>query len=125
MYTSRITVRGYELDSFGHVNNSVYLNYLEQARWEILKETGWLMKFMEDKLILAVVEMNIKYIKELKIFDAIVIETEVQRKDPFIIFRQIIIEDVTGISCTKATVKTLLLDDARIPQDIPDGLFED
>ena len=31
-------VRGYELDSFGHVNNAVYLNYLEQARWEMFLE---------------------------------------------------------------------------------------
>jgi len=29
-------VRTYELDSFGHVNNAVFLNYLEHARTEYL-----------------------------------------------------------------------------------------
>ena len=37
-YTCHLTVRGNELDSFGHVNNAIYLNYLEQARWEILRD---------------------------------------------------------------------------------------
>lgn len=30
-----VVVRGYELDPWGHVNNSVYLNWLEHARWEL------------------------------------------------------------------------------------------
>src|SRR5579864_5275637 len=31
VYTMHLRVRQYELDSLGHVNNAVYLNYLEQA----------------------------------------------------------------------------------------------
>ncbi len=33
-------VRSYELDSFGHVNNAAYLNYLEYARGEYLLQRG-------------------------------------------------------------------------------------
>ena len=33
-------VRSYELDSFGHVNNAVFLNYLEYARTEYLLQRG-------------------------------------------------------------------------------------
>jgi acyl-CoA thioester hydrolase len=33
-----LTVRTYECDSNGHVNNAVYLNYLEFARYEFLKD---------------------------------------------------------------------------------------
>ncbi|MCL2092774.1 MAG: acyl-CoA thioesterase [Treponema sp.] len=36
-----ITVRTYECDSYGHVNNANYLNYLEYARWEFLKDLGF------------------------------------------------------------------------------------
>ncbi|MDR2482334.1 MAG: acyl-CoA thioesterase [Treponema sp.] len=32
-----LTVRTYECDSYGHVNNAHYLNYLEFARYEFLK----------------------------------------------------------------------------------------
>lgn len=37
---SRHTVASYELDSFGHVNNAVYLNYLEKARCDFMTLRG-------------------------------------------------------------------------------------
>ncbi len=36
-----IRVRSYECDGYGHVNNAVYLNYLEYARGEFLKAIGF------------------------------------------------------------------------------------
>ena len=38
---TRIGVRTSELDSFGHVNHAVYLNYFEHARFEALKRAGF------------------------------------------------------------------------------------
>ena len=34
-------VRTYECDAYGHVNNATYLNYLEYARSEFLKDVGF------------------------------------------------------------------------------------
>jgi acyl-CoA thioester hydrolase len=34
-------VRTYECDSYGHVNNANYLNYLEYGRYEFLKAIGF------------------------------------------------------------------------------------
>jgi acyl-CoA thioester hydrolase len=36
-----LQVRTYECDSYGHVNNANYLNYLEFARYELLKSIGF------------------------------------------------------------------------------------
>jgi YbgC/YbaW family acyl-CoA thioester hydrolase len=36
----RLEVRGYELDSYQHVNHAVYLSYLEHARWKFLSDHG-------------------------------------------------------------------------------------
>jgi acyl-CoA thioester hydrolase len=36
-----LTVRTYECDSYGHVNNANYLNYLEFARYEFLKDINF------------------------------------------------------------------------------------
>ncbi|CAO0827389.1 Thioesterase OS=Streptomyces microflavus OX=1919 GN=Smic_02130 PE=4 SV=1 [Streptomyces microflavus] len=35
-----VTVRGYELDTQGHLNQAVYLQYAEHARWELLRAAG-------------------------------------------------------------------------------------
>ncbi|AKZ59002.1 hypothetical protein SAM23877_5957 [Streptomyces ambofaciens ATCC 23877] len=35
-----VTVRGYETDTQGHVNQAVYLNYAEHARWSLLRAAG-------------------------------------------------------------------------------------
>jgi acyl-CoA thioester hydrolase len=39
-HRTTLTVRSYECDTYGHVNNAVYLNYLEVARHEMLAALG-------------------------------------------------------------------------------------
>jgi len=39
-HRTALMVRSYECDSYGHVNNAVYLNYLEVARHELLAAIG-------------------------------------------------------------------------------------
>jgi acyl-CoA thioester hydrolase len=39
-FAVRIAVRAYELDSHGHVNRAVYVQYAEHARWEHLRAAG-------------------------------------------------------------------------------------
>jgi acyl-CoA thioester hydrolase len=67
MFSVPITVRGYELDTQGHLNQAVYLQYSEHARWELLRAAG----IPQDKLIAGgvgpvVLEANIKYLRELR-----------------------------------------------------------
>jgi acyl-CoA thioester hydrolase len=39
-FSVRVSVRAYELDRNGHVNNVAYLQYAEHARWEFLRAAG-------------------------------------------------------------------------------------
>ncbi|MFJ3336379.1 acyl-CoA thioesterase [Streptomyces sp. NPDC086766] len=39
-FSVRVTVRGYETDTQGHLNQAVYLNYAEHARWSLLRAAG-------------------------------------------------------------------------------------
>lgn len=41
VYTMRLRVRHYEMDALGHVNNAVYLSYLEQAAIEHAAAMGF------------------------------------------------------------------------------------
>ncbi len=40
MHTTSLKVRTYECDTYGHVNNAVYLHYLEVARGHFLEDRG-------------------------------------------------------------------------------------
>ncbi|MGH7455881.1 MAG: acyl-CoA thioesterase, partial [bacterium] len=40
-YIRRFRVRHYELDSFSHVNNAVYANYMQEAAIEASTEAGY------------------------------------------------------------------------------------
>ena len=40
MHTTELRVRTYECDAYGHVNNAVYLNYLELARDQFIADRG-------------------------------------------------------------------------------------
>jgi YbgC/YbaW family acyl-CoA thioester hydrolase len=123
IYRYQTNVRGYELDSYGHLNNAVYLNYTEQARWEILKKRGFLDNLLKRDFLLVVTETNIKYKRELKLFEPVQIETEVKFEAPYLVFYHNIINENSDFSAAKVIVKTLLINKDRIPQDIPDDLL--
>jgi len=59
---TEITVRHYECDAYGHVNNANYLNYLEHARSEFLKDIGMDYKsFVEAGFGVYVIKISITY----------------------------------------------------------------
>jgi YbgC/YbaW family acyl-CoA thioester hydrolase len=122
-YTYKTEVRGYELDSFGHVNNAIYLNYTEQARWNILKESGFLEDFINSGMFLVVVETNIRYMRELKMFDSVEIITTLKHEAPYLIFYQEIFNRTTDVKAAKAKTKTLLINKDRVTQDLPPELI--
>lgn len=123
-YNFTTIVRGYELDSYGHLNNSVYLNYLEQSRWEIIRDTGLFEYLTRDELMIVVIENHIKYVREAVIFDELNVQTTIKKELPYIIFNHIIENKKTKLKIAKASVKTLLINKDRIPVDIPEILCQ-
>ncbi|HLR35316.1 MAG TPA: thioesterase family protein [Tissierellales bacterium] len=117
-----LKVRGYELDSFGHVNNSVYFNYLEEARWQMFNNSAIASYLIKNELFPAVIESKIKYIRELKAFVDIYIMTEWSYSGIYIVAKHKIYLTDGDILCTKATVKMILLSNDRVIYDIPDEL---
>ena len=77
MFQVRITVRGYELDSLGHLNQAVYLQYAEHARWEILRAAKLRQETLLGEGIAPVVlETTIKYRRELRAGDEVDVSCE-------------------------------------------------
>lgn len=57
-----LKVRSYECDSYAHVNNAVYLNYLEVARHEYLRDVGLsVAELRAAGFFLVIAEITIRY----------------------------------------------------------------
>ena len=70
MHEKRIEIRARDLDNLGHVNNAVYLTYLEEARDE------WLARVLGDAeltLAFVVAHVSIDFRRELVLDDDLVV----------------------------------------------------
>ena len=117
-------VRGYELDSFGHVNNSIYLNYLEEARWQFLKEINLFEFFKSNDLFPVILETNIKYLHELKMFDSCIVNTEWSYRNQYIYTNHIIYRKTDNKKVCRSESKIAIISKERVIWDIPDLLKE-
>jgi YbgC/YbaW family acyl-CoA thioester hydrolase len=72
-----ITIKESHVDSYGHLNNATYLMLFEEARWEIVTPRGFgyfeVHKLKQGPVIL---EIKMKFMKEVLIREDIIIETE-------------------------------------------------
>ncbi|WP_229851950.1 acyl-CoA thioesterase [Streptomyces albospinus] len=71
-FTVPVVVRGYETDTQGHLNQSVYLQYAEHARWSLLQASGIGQSAMVATGIGPVtIETTIRYRRELRAGDEV------------------------------------------------------
>ncbi len=77
MFNYPITIKEHHLDTFGHVNNAVYLTLFEEARWEIITKNGFgLKKIRESGLGPTILEVKLCFFKEICLREQITIETQ-------------------------------------------------
>lgn len=69
------TVREHHLDSFGHVNNAMYAELFEEARWEAITSRGYgMVQVQAIQKGPVVLELSIQFRKELKLRERIKID---------------------------------------------------
>lgn len=115
-----VTAQGTDLDSFGHVNNSVYLRYIENARWDFFNSKGLLEQILENDMFFVVLETNIRYVNEIKIFDEIEIKTEWSCSDGIVTNIHRLSEKNTGKLFAKAKCRLAFITKDRMICDIPE-----
>jgi acyl-CoA thioester hydrolase len=73
-----LLIKENHLDTFGHVNNAVYLQLFEEARWDFITKRGYgLDVVLSEQKGPVILEANIKFLKELKLRETIQITFEV------------------------------------------------
>lgn len=77
IFTYEMTIKEFHLDTFGHVNNATYLQLFEEARWEFITANGYgLAKIKETGLGPVVLDIHIRFIKELRLREQITIHSQ-------------------------------------------------
>jgi acyl-CoA thioester hydrolase len=62
----RVQVKEFHLDTFGHVNNAMYLVLYEEARWDFITTNGFgLDRIKADKMGPVIIEAQVKFKREL------------------------------------------------------------
>ena len=74
-FTHKIKTRWKDLDAFRHINNAVFLSYIEDARIVMLKR--WKINYAEKSLIVA--SVTIDYLKQVNHPCALIIGQKVSR----------------------------------------------
>ncbi|MBO7081739.1 MAG: acyl-CoA thioesterase [Neisseriaceae bacterium] len=109
--TTQIQVRGYHLDGYRHVNHARYLEFLEDARWQMFDNSNIVADFAAKNWGFAVVNINIDYRYPATEGDVLEIQStvgELTRKT--ITIRQIIQLKNTAKIVVRASVTFVILD---------------
>ncbi|MBY0517385.1 MAG: acyl-CoA thioesterase [Bacteriovoracaceae bacterium] len=62
----RVQVKEFHLDTFGHVNNAMYLTLYEEARWDFITQNGFgLERIQSDQSGPVLLETTVKFKREL------------------------------------------------------------
>lgn len=122
--TIEVEVRSYELDAYNHVNNAVYLNYLEYARMEYLRRIGFdYVGLIADGYMLYVTHIDIRYKYSARLYDKLCIEvTPVKLGKVSGTFRQVI-KNPEGYICVEAEVSWGCVDKTGKPARLPNKYF--
>ena len=118
-YRTEIEVRGYELDSFGHVNHANYLNYFEFARWRLLAdENVTLTDFRKWDRFPVIANIDIRYLRPVTMGDRLLVETRILSLGRSSTqFEQRILKD--GQEACVAKVRSVLVDGKGKPAEGP------
>jgi len=124
VYQCSIEVRGYELDSYGHVNHAVYVSYLEHARWKMLEEEGiTLTKFQQWKRWPVIAGIEVKYLKPAFAGERLDIETQVvaYRRVGFSLEQKIFRQ---GQLVIEAKITSVIVNDLGKPAAAPEEMVQ-
>jgi YbgC/YbaW family acyl-CoA thioester hydrolase len=122
----RLTVQSWQCDANGHVNNAVYLNYLESARVDFLRAAGASYRQMRERgASLVVARICIDFRGEALMEDPLVVVTEPVKKRLVggVFSQKVFREERTGRKLVaEAEVTWACINADKRPTKIPDFL---
>ncbi len=110
-HSYNFVVQETHLDGFGHMNNAVYLELFENARWDFITPRGFGYKHIQEvKIGPTILEINLQFKRELKLRDKIRIDTQTLSYDGKVGILEQRMFNEAGELCTVMSMKLGLFD---------------
>lgn len=106
------TILEHHLDTFGHVNNAVYLELYEEARWEFITQNGFgLDRIQKEQIGPVVLEAHVAFRQELGNREQVTITSSFQqmKNSKVMILEQQILRDDDSLA-SSAEIHVGILD---------------
>ena len=110
-HSTRIKVRGYHCDFYGHVNNARYLELFEEARWRYLEEGLDLGYWKERHMGFVVVAVTLNFRRPAGLNTPLLINSSIDRLGGRSgIIRQEMLNEETGKTIADAELTFAVID---------------
>jgi YbgC/YbaW family acyl-CoA thioester hydrolase len=77
IFEYEVMIKEFHLDSFGHVNNAVYVQLYEEARWDFITKNGFGLDMIQrDQVGPVILDLQVKFKKEIKNREMIKIQSQ-------------------------------------------------
>ncbi len=111
-----------ELDSFGHVNHAVFLQYLEHGRFGALRDAGFAWGVLaERQWSIFVVRIEVDYVQEATREDRLLVRTWADsfRRTSMVLAQEIVRSEAPDQVVTRARVHAVWIGPNRKPMRVP------
>jgi len=119
-----VEARSYELDPYGHLNNAVFINWLEHGRLCFLRDRGESYLSIPERFgaHVVVVRQEVDYRAQIRCFDKLVVTSRIERfgNASFRFAQKIAFEDGRVAADAKVTMVCVGPDDQ--PMAMPEEL---
>lgn len=78
IHQTRMPIRTFHTDGFGHVNNSRYLELLEEARWRFAEDIGLVELMRTENLGFIIIDLRLRFRKPVVEGEIVTIETHLK-----------------------------------------------
>lgn len=77
IFEYKVEIKESHLDSFGHVNNAIYVQLYEEARWDFITRNGFgLEKIQRDQVGPVLLDLKVRFKREIKNRETILITSQ-------------------------------------------------
>lgn len=123
-HQAELKVRFYELDPYGHLNHSAFIQYFETGRVELLEQVGHGLHQLAARGYQIVIDrMEVRFVKPVHAGEVITVETEVlSMRRTLSVWEQRLVRD--GQLVARAQLRAAITNRQGKPVRAPDDLVQ-